>query len=84
MVRSVCVCLLANPYLSSVFLQAARVTDAAQKLKATGPEIRSRPMQYVSTSQLELDSYLQLTQAVKLRVRGEGEGQEERGREVGG
>ena len=49
------------------------MTDAAQQLKATGAEIRSRPLQYMSTSQLELDSYLQLTQAVKLRVC-EGEG----------
>ena len=46
------------------------MTHAAEKLKETGPEIRARPLQYISTSQLELDSYLQLTQAVRLRVRG--------------
>ena len=44
------------------------MTHAAELLKETGPAIRARPMQYIDTSQLELDSYLQLTQAVRLRV----------------
>ena len=50
-------------------LQAARVTDACDKLKQTGPEIRARPWQYTNTPQLDLDSYIQLTQAVRMRVR---------------
>ncbi len=49
-------------------LQAARVTDAADKLKDTGPLLRARPLQYMNTPQLELDSYITLTQAVRLRV----------------
>ena len=48
--------------------QAARVTNAAERLKDTGPEIRARPLQYMNTPQLELDSYIQLTQAARLRV----------------
>ena len=49
-------------------VQAARVTNACNKLIATGPEVRARPLQYVSTSQIELDSYVNLTQAVRMRV----------------
>ena len=44
------------------------MTHAAELLKETGPAIRARPMQYINTSQQDLDSYLQLTQAVRLRV----------------
>ena len=49
-------------------MQAARVTNACNKLIATGPEIRARPLQYVNMSQIDLDSYVTLTQAVRMRV----------------
>ena len=45
------------------------MTDACDKLKQTGPEIRSRPLQYVQMAQIDLDSYIHLTQAVRMRVR---------------
>ena len=51
--------------------QAARVTSEAQKLISTGPQIRSRPLQYVKSPQIELDSFVGLTQAVRLRVSGQ-------------
>jgi hypothetical protein len=44
------------------------VTDACGKLKETGTLIRTRPLQYSHTPQLDLDSYVSFTQAVKLRV----------------
>lgn len=50
------------------FIQAARVTNACNKLIATGPEIRARPLQYVNMSQIDLDSYVTLTQAVRMRA----------------
>ena len=50
--------------------QAARVTDACEKVKGMGPDLRARPQLYASTPQLELDSYVTLTHAVKLRVSG--------------
>jgi hypothetical protein len=50
------------------FIQAARVTDACGKLKETGTLIRTRPLQYSHTPQLDLDSYVSFTQAVKLRA----------------
>ena len=69
--------------------QAARVTAACGSLKNTGPVIRSRPLQYINTPQLELDSYLSFSNAITLRVsvgeewrEGEGEGVE-RGEGVG-
>lgn len=49
-------------------IQAARVTDTCEKLKATGPEIRARPLQYINTPQIELDSYITFLRAVRLRV----------------
>ena len=45
------------------------MTDECGKLKETGTFIRTRPYQYSKTPQLELDSYVTFTQAVKLRVR---------------
>ena len=48
--------------------QAARVTNACNKLISTGPEVRARPLQYTNTPQIELDSYVTLTQAVRMRV----------------
>ena len=50
--------------------QAARVTYECNKLKESGPFIRTRPFQYSNTPQLDLDSFVTFTQAVKLRVRG--------------
>jgi len=50
------------------FVQAARVTDTCEKLKATGPEIRARPLQYINTPQIELDSYITFLRAVRLRA----------------
>ena len=52
--------------------QAARVSHAAQELKGAGVEIRARPLQYSKTPQIELDSFVGLTNAVKLRVSGRG------------
>ena len=51
-----------------IIIQAARVTNACNSLIATGPEIRARPLQYVNTSQIDLDSYVTLTQSVRMRV----------------
>ena len=44
------------------------MTNACNKLIATGPEVRARPLQYVNAPQIELDSYVTLTQAVRMRV----------------
>ena len=44
------------------------MTDACGKLQETGTLIRTRPLQYSHTPQLDLDSYVSFTQAVKLRV----------------
>lgn len=54
--------------VSFPFIQAARVTDSCLKLKAMGPELRARPQLYASCPQLELDSYVNLTRAVRLRA----------------
>jgi len=45
------------------------VTDACLHVKASGTEIRARPQLYSSSPQLELDSFVTLTEAVRLRVR---------------
>lgn len=50
------------------FIQAVRVTNKAEKLVDLGPEIRSRPQFYTDTPLLELDSFIILTQAIKLRA----------------
>ncbi len=50
------------------------MSHAAQELKGTGVEIRARPLQYSKTPQIELDSFVGLTNAVKLRVSREGGG----------
>ena len=39
------------------------------KLKDTGSEIRSRPLQYCSSTQLDLDSFVTLTNSIRIRVR---------------
>ena len=44
------------------------MTNACNKLVLTGPEVRARPLQYTNTPQIELDSYVTLTQAVRMRV----------------
>lgn len=56
------------PPLTPPLLQASRVTDACLQVKAMGTELRARPQLYAGTPQLELDSYVTLTHAVKLRV----------------
>ena len=50
------------------FLQASRVTGAGLGLKRSGVIIRSRPLQYLTFQQSDLDSFVLYTQAVKLRV----------------
>ena len=46
------------------------MSAACMTLKATGPEIRARPLQYSESPQLELDSLVVLTNAINLRVSG--------------
>ena len=48
-------------------VQASRVTGACNKLLATGPIIRGRPLQYVDSPQLELDSFSIFTVAITMR-----------------
>lgn len=55
-----------SPSLSK--LQAARVSNACKRLIASGPEVRGRPQSYNQSAQLDLDSYVNLVQAIKLRV----------------
>ena len=62
---SVCLCLCV---CVCVCVQATRVTRACHILKDTATEIRSRPLLYTNTPQLELDSLLLLTHCVRLRV----------------
>lgn len=50
------------------FIQASRVTGACNKLLATGPIIRGRPLQYVDTPQLELDSFSVFSVAITMRA----------------
>jgi hypothetical protein len=54
--------------VSLPIIQATRVTRACHILKDTATEIRSRPLLYTNTPQLELDSLLLLTQSVRLRA----------------
>ena len=49
-------------------VQASRVTGACNKLLAAGPIIRGRPLQYVDSPQLELDSFSIFTVAITMRV----------------
>ena len=49
-------------------LQASRVTGAGLGLKKSGVHIRSRPLQYSSSLQSDLDSFVLYTHAAKLRV----------------
>ena len=44
------------------------MSDACKKLLASGPEVRGRPQSYVQSHQLDLDSYVNVVQAIKLRV----------------
>ncbi|CAI7993673.1 hypothetical protein GBAR_LOCUS1297 [Geodia barretti] len=54
--------------VSLPIIQATRVTRACHILKDTATEIRSRPLLYTNTPQLELDSLLLLTHCVRLRA----------------
>ena len=58
-----------GPHAYNLIPQAARVTSACLKLRNTGPVIRSRPLQYINTPQLELDSYISFSNAITLQVR---------------
>eukprot|EP00731_Ephydatia_muelleri_P011633 Em0006g527a len=51
------------------FVQASRVTGAGLGLKRSGVIIRSRPLQYLTFQQSDLDSFVLYTQAVKLRAK---------------
>lgn len=51
-----------------LIMQAARVTREGRKLKNHAISIRARPFQYANTPQSDMDSFLQYTQAVHLRV----------------
>ena len=39
------------------------------RLKDTGPELRARPLQYRSSTQLDLDSFVTLTNSISIQVR---------------
>ena len=50
------------------FTQAARVTREGGRLKNNVTAIRARPFRYTNTPRADLDSLIQYTQAVHLRV----------------
>ncbi|XP_065917761.1 uncharacterized protein [Dysidea avara] len=50
------------------FIQAARVTAACNGLLASGPIIRGRPLQYMGSPQLELDSFSIFTLSITMRA----------------
>ncbi len=51
-----------------MYLQAARLTSRCRQLRRLGLEIASRPFVYAGTPQLDLDFFLQYTNATRYTV----------------
>ena len=51
------------------FIQAARLDSACTSLKKLGHSVRARPLSYMGTTFLHLDSFLSYVSSVRLKVK---------------